>query len=527
MSEASHNHNHILVVDDNEGTRFAFCRMLQSAGFRVSEAATGREALRLAREMPDLVVLDIRLPDMSGYDVCRQIKSDAEMSAIPVLHVSASFVRAEDQVFGLEGGADGYLTEPVDKSVLVATVRALLRARRAEAEATRSREEAERANKAKDQFLAVLSHELRTPLTPVAMAVAALETEPGLPPRMREDLAMIRRNIALEVRLIDDLLDLSRIVNGKLNLVTQDVEVHVLLTSVVDMVLEDVRSKRLEVKWDLQAKKDRIRGDAARLQQVFWNVIKNAIKFTSRGGTVTIRTWNDASQRLFIEVADTGVGIEPDALAHIFLAFDQGDGGAGRNLGGLGLGLSISKAIVEMHGGTIGARSEGKDRGAAFTIELPANGVNTDVRQSDRRVEAASVRQANASATAAVVRVLLVEDHADTLKILQRLLEMSGYAVTTATTVASAAKLCEAQEFDVVVSDIGLPDATGHDLMRALKARRPELQGIAMTGYGMEQDVQSSLDAGFTTHITKPIDVVALDAVIRRLTHRTVGPRLQ
>jgi signal transduction histidine kinase/ActR/RegA family two-component response regulator len=457
---------------------------------------------------------------MSGYDVCRQIKGDAETAGIPVLHVSASFVRAEDQVFGLEGGADGYLTEPVDKTVLVATVRALLRARRAEAEAKRSREEAERANKAKDQFLAVLSHELRTPLTPVAMAVAALEMEPGLPPRVREDLAMIRRNIALEVRLIDDLLDLSRIVNAKLSLVTREVAVHALLTSVVDMVLVDVRSKRLQVEWDLKAGSDAINGDAARLQQVFWNVVKNAIKFTPRGGMVTIRTWNDASGRLFVEVADTGVGIEPQALPHIFRAFEQGEGGTTRSFGGLGLGLSISKAIVEMHGGAIRARSEGKDRGAAFTIELPADGVNADVRQSDRRVEANAVSPA-ANETAAV-RVLLVEDHADTLKILQRLLESSGYAVATASTVASATSLCESQEFDVVVSDIGLPDATGHDLMRVLKARRPELPGIAMTGYGMERDVQSSLDAGFATHITKPIDVVTLDAVIRRLTNRVM-----
>jgi signal transduction histidine kinase len=523
MSEAAY--NHILLVDDNEGTRFAFSRMLQSAGFRVTEAATGRDALRLAREMPDLVVLDIRLPDMSGYDVCRHIKSSEETAGIPVLHVSASFVRAEDQVFGLEGGADGYLTEPVDKTVLVATVRALLRARRAEAEAKRSREEAERANKAKDQFLAVLSHELRTPLTPVAMAVAALETEPNLPARVRDDLAMIRRNIALEVRLIDDLLDLSRIVNGKLRLVTQDVEVHVLLTGVVDMVREDVRSKRLRIDWDLKAASDGIKGDAARLQQVFWNVIKNAIKFTAFGGTVTIRTWNDASQRLFVEVADTGVGIEPQILPHIFRAFDQGEGEATRNFGGLGLGLSISKAIVEMHGGTILARSEGKDRGAAFTIDLPVNGVNTDVRQSDRRVEAKGAPQPGARPAA--VRVLLVEDHADTLKILQRLLEMNGYAVAAATTVESATRLCEAQDFDVVVSDIGLPDATGHELMRALKERRPEMLGIAMTGYGMEQDVQNSLDAGFTTHITKPIDVETLDLVIRRMTNRAVAPRVE
>jgi PAS domain S-box-containing protein len=386
--------------------------------------------------------------------------------------------------------------------------------RRSEEECRRVKEEAEAANRAKDHFLAVLSHELRTPLTPVVMTVAALEIDPGLPPNVRADLAMIRRNIGLETRLIDDLLDISRVIDGKMTLMIQPVEVHVLLNSVTDILASDIRTKRLRVEWDLRAADDHVQGDAARLQQVFWNLVKNAIKFTPDGGLITIRTWNEGPRRLFIQVQDSGIGIEPAALPRIFNAFDQGtDHAVTRRYGGLGLGLAISKAIVEMLGGSIRAESDGKQTGARMTIELTCSG---GVERLINRIE----NRGGDDDAKGALRVLLVEDHLDTLSALRKLLESGGFVVTTAMTVEAGFNLAEVHAFDVLVSDIGLPDGTGLDLMRRLRAAGHAFPGIAVTGYGMDRDVKSSLEVGFAAHLTKPVDLSQLAALIRRLTRR-------
>ena len=510
MSDAKH--NHVLLVDDSEGGRFAMARMLQVAGFHVTEAATGTEGLRLAREMPDLVVLDIRLPDMSGYDVCRTIKSDPATAAIPILHVSASFVRAEDQAHGLEGGADGYLTEPVDRVVLVATVRALIRARRAEAQAREARRVAESASRAKDKFLATLSHELRTPLTPALMSVAALAADHGLPEPVRQELAMVRRNLELEVALIDDLLDLSRATNGKLSLQLQPLSAHELIGDVLTICTSDVRAKGLEIQTDFRAPLDVIRVDSARVRQVFWNLLKNAIKFTPEGGQITISS--EADDRVIrVSVRDSGVGIAAESLSRIFDAFDQGaaDGGT-RPAGGLGLGLTIAKAIVDQHHGAITAESAGAGAGAVFTVTLPLEADAAALpRLTPTQPSANSVQP---------LRILLVEDHVDTAATLSRLLGYAGHRVRSAGTVASALTLAAEEDFDVVISDIGLPDRSGYELMRELKARHG-LKGIALSGYGMEDDLHRGHDAGFHDYIVKPVNIDRLESAIQAVSGRS------
>jgi PAS domain S-box-containing protein/excisionase family DNA binding protein len=369
---------------------------------------------------------------------------------------------------------------------------------------------AEEANRAKDRFLAVLSHELRTPLTPVLMTTAMMESEPGLSPRVREDLAMIRRNIALETQLIDDLLDLSRVTNGKMVLHKRDLDVHPLVRNVLEMVSADASGKQIQIELELNAKRDRVHGDSARLHQVIWNLLKNAIKFTPENGRVCIRSRNECGGRLTIEVQDTGIGIERADLPTIFNAFEQGEEGVARRFGGLGLGLAISKTVVEMHQGTITAQSEGRGSGALFTVGL------TTITAADQPAQAA--HPARCASEAQPIRILLVDDHVDTLKVLRRILESDGHSITSATSVREAARAAGTGSFDLLISDIGLPDGTGMDVVRSVRASHPKVPAIAMTGFGMEQDIRKSEEAGFTMHLTKPVDVNSLEAAIRVLT---------
>ncbi|HYO29260.1 MAG TPA: ATP-binding protein, partial [Thermomicrobiales bacterium] len=374
-----------------------------------------------------------------------------------------------------------------------------------------ARAEAESANQAKDRFLAVLSHELRTPLTPVAMAATAMEMDARLPFECREDAAMIRRNIDLETRLIDDLLDLSRVTSGKLRLNRQRTDVHRLISHVLETVGAELHDKQLKIERQLTAADDRVDADSARLQQTLWNLLKNAAKFTPPGGKVFIGTRNEAG-RLLIEVGDTGKGIAADVLPRIFDPFEQGAADVTQRYGGMGLGLAIAKAVVDLHGGTISADSGGEGKGAVFTVALPLSTADAPSNP------ACGVEPADAPKRP--VRVLLVEDHADTAKILVRLLRMDGSAVWWAGTVAAALEVAAAEPFDVVVSDLGLPDGSGHDLIRRLLRDRPVL-GIAMSGYGMEDDIRRSREAGFVEHLVKPVSLPQLREAIRRVAGTT------
>jgi PAS domain S-box-containing protein len=373
----------------------------------------------------------------------------------------------------------------------------------------RRRLAAEAANRAKDEFLAVLSHELRTPLTPVLAVVSALESAPDLPERHRDDLRMARRNIELEARLIDDLLDLNRIAHGKLEIHLGAVDFHEEIRQALRRIEAETAARHIEVATELNAGYWRGRADAARLQQVLWNLLKNAVKFTPSGGRIEVRTAQSGTESLRIEVADNGIGIDPGALPGIFNAFEQGDAGHARQFGGLGLGLAISRALVELHGGVLTAASAGRGQGAVFTLELPL---------PERMEEEPEEREAcRPQAPSHGLRILLVEDHCDTAEIMARLMEAAGHRVRTADCVAAALREAGSGEFDVVVSDIGLPDGSGHDLMRELRARH-RLRGIALSGYGMEEDLQRSREAGFALHLTKPVDLRRLEAALREVT---------
>ena len=368
--------------------------------------------------------------------------------------------------------------------------------------AQEARMEAERANRAKDGFLAMLSHELRTPLTPVLTSLLAMEHD-RLPDDVQPALQMIRRNVELEARLIDDLLDLTRISKGKVQLSLETVDAHQLLRNALEICQSEIDQKRLRLTLELEAERVYLEADPARLQQVFWNLIKNAVKFTPEGGCLTLRTANKDKNQLQVEVSDNGCGIDPQSLPRIFNAFEQGER---TRQGGLGLGLAISKALVETHRGQITAASAGRDQGATFTALFPL---------SEREIHKASNGADFSPGERKSLRILLVEDHEDTNRSLTQLLRRRGYKVLSAYTIARAMELAATEEFDVLVSDIGLPDGSGVDLIRQLRLVRP-IFGIALTGFGMEEDIRRSHESGFEYHLIKPVDLNRLDLLIQK-----------
>jgi len=371
-----------------------------------------------------------------------------------------------------------------------------------------AKEMAETANQSKDRFIAMLSHELRTPLTPVLMAAAAMEMNPALPESVRDDATMIQDNIRLETKLIDDLLDHSRIVAGKLRLEPAWVNVNEAVRHVCSICMPQLKEKSIRLNFRLEEALEPIQADQARMQQVLWNVLKNAAKFTPDGGAVEVRTGRSASGHLRIEIQDSGVGIAAPALSRIFNAFEQADSDNPHQFGGLGLGLAISRAIMDLHGGTIRAESQGLGRGATFVIEFPRNAPAGE-QNSPRPAMSPDV-------PATPLRLLLVEDHADTARLLSRILGSMGYTVVAARTAAHALELAASQHFDLIISDVGLPDESGYEMMKRITTLRP-IKGIAISGFGMEEDIRLSREAGFVEHIIKPVDIAQLQAAIRRV----------
>ena len=409
------------------------------------------------------------------------------------------------------------------KRLFAGILRDVSELKREEEETRRAREAAEAASRAKDQFLAVLSHELRTPLTPALATLALLETRDDLPPEVAELLELARRNVEMQSGLIDDLLDLTRVSTGKLQLKIETLDVHPVLDDVVDICQHEIDAKSIQIDKRLDAVDHFVQGDPVRLRQVFWNLVKNAVKFTPSGGNIIIRTWNqpadvlaqpgperpDRGRTLMVQVQDTGIGIKPEVLPSIFNAFEQGGDQITRQFGGLGLGLAISHALAVMHDATLTADSEGAGRGATFTLELRT--VAPEVAK-----ERLPHRHAALALAEHPMRILVVDDHADTARVLNLLLSRMGHHVTTAGSVSAATAAMSAGRFDLLISDIGLPDGSGLDVMREAK-QRGLAYGIALSGYGMEQDIQRSREAGFINHLTKPIDLSDLRRAISQV----------
>ena len=613
----------ILVVDDDPAGRYVVARILRHADYQVFEAATGAEALAsVERDGPDLVILDVTLPDVDGYEICRRIKTDPSTASVLVLHLSATFVHAGDAVRGLDGGADGYLTHPVDSRMLIATVRALLRVRQVEGDlresearhrtlfernpvptwvlqaetrrviavnaaaleqygytreeflamaiddlghclgdqgeetrraegATlwrhrtkrgaqidveltevglafgrepvrlvmahdvtdrrrveqaqaallgveqRARQDAEAASQMKDEFLAMLGHELRNPLAAIATAVAVLERSGTEPAAAARAVAVASRQVQHLERILDDLLDVGRLMAGKMRLQPHSLE----LASVVRQTAASFQAAAGEAGHRLvvDAREVWIRGDATRLDEIVGNLLSNAVKYTPRGGVITVSVGPRDGEAV-IAVGDTGIGIDAALLPRVFDLFVQGAQMLDRSGGGLGLGLALVKRLVDLHGGTVEATSEGPGGGSRFTIRLPAI-----PRPSELPEPAPPL-------AAAPKRIMVVEDHEDSRVMLRQLLELKGHHVYEAADGRAGVQEILRVRPDVALVDLGLPGLDGYEVARKVReVCRQDVYLVALTGYDLADYRQRSRDAGFDAHLVKPVapDVLA------------------
>jgi PAS domain S-box-containing protein len=388
---------------------------------------------------------------------------------------------------------------------------------------TQARDEALAASRAKDDFLAALSHELRTPLNPALLLASEASTEPAYPQAAREDFARIKTNIELEARLIDDLLDLTRISKGLLTMQPVSVDLYAVAGEAYQKIQAEAEQKPLRVEWRLDGARPVVQGDAARLQQVFWNVLKNSVKFTPAGGSIVVEGRVDVSAgNVAVDIRDSGIGMGPDEVERIFEAFVQGSHARERGphvFGGLGLGLAITRRVMELHGGRIIARSEGRGRGSCFTIEVPLREVTAapGAHQAAQELPSDGAGAANAPRG---WKLLLVEDHVDTRQAVERLLRRRGYHVTPASSGAEARAAVARLLFDLVICDVGLPDMDGYALLAELHRLQPGLPAIALTGYGSDKDLQAAREAGFTHHLTKPVTGAQLDGAIAAIARK-------
>ncbi|WP_221032115.1 hybrid sensor histidine kinase/response regulator [Actomonas aquatica] len=393
-----------------------------------------------------------------------------------------------------------------------------------------ARDQALAASRAKDDFLAALSHELRTPLNPALLTASARASDESLPAEVRADFESIRDSVALEARLIDDLLDLTRITRGKLKIDRQDIDLHTVLQDALRIVRSEFADKGVTWQLDLTDASLPLRGDAVRLRQVIWNVLKNAAKFSPDQGTIHVSLQivepaaPETGPQVQLIITDEGIGLTPTEVTSVFDAFAQGEhvSSSSHRFGGLGLGLAISRTLVEMHDGSISASSEGRDRGASFTIRLPL------VPATEPPMPVSPTASPAPSATPAApteaapsptrpCRMLLVEDHAPTRATMGRLLRQRGLEIIAVGTYAEALQVEQHGHIDALLSDIGLPDGDGSSLLPELRQHWPDLVGIALSGYGMEEDIKRSERNGFLLHLTKPIEIDQLDRALRRL----------
>jgi hypothetical protein len=424
---------------------------------------------------------------------------------------------ADGQYRWMEGIFTNLLAEP-DVAAIVLNERDITDRKLAQADRDElllreqaARAHAEAANRAKDSFLSIVSHELRTPLTPVLLCVSDLQRDPTLSERAREELTMIREQVELEAQTIDDLLDLTRIGQGNLHLHLQSLDAHEILRETLPAASREIRDKQLAVHLDLTAQCSRLNADPRRLRQIFWNILSNAAKFTPAGGSITIRTEDGPDCLLRILITDTGVGFRPDVVDKLFQPFEQVEQSLTRRFGGLGLGLTIAKQLIDLHHGRVSATSAGTDHGATFILEFPAS-------------TALSPEQAAASIRKPTIRpleILLVEDNLQTLTAMARLLQHAGHRIHTATTIDSALRTIEDHHLDLLLCDIGLPDGSGWELLRRASAIRT-LPAIALSGFGSDEDIDRSRRTGFAAHLVKPVTPQKLHDAIHQA---TLSPR--
>lgn len=521
----------VLVVDDEDSVRITTAAILEQEGYTVDTAEDGHEALsQIERRDYDLVLTDLRMQGMDGGALLTELNTKYPDIVTVVLTGYASI---ESSIEALRQGAYDYLVKPCIIEDLKHTVRRGVEHRRlmlaeqrartnleqlnreleqrvAErtAELTHLNEELAEANRAKDVFLATLSHELRTPLTPVLGWVTLMRTGGLSAKEMAQALDTIERNARLQARLIDDLLDISRIISGKLHLEYEPVDLNTIAETAVETVRSLAEAAQVKLDVSLPDAPLIVQGSPVRLQQIVWNFLSNAIKFTPAGGRVSLRLERaDDEARLIVQ--DTGIGIPPEFLPHVFDRFRQADGSTTRQHGGLGLGLAIVDALAKLHHGQVRAESAGVGHGARFTFTIPLANCLIHTPEVEAYAEPLTITQP----------ILVVEDSPDTLEMMQTFLRRKGCRVLAAESGTDALKLVAAEKPGVVVTDIGMPEMDGYQLLSSLR-RTPGMEkvpAIALSGYAMSEDRDQALRAGFAAHIAKPVDPEELLTVIQKL----------
>lgn len=483
----------ILVVDDNESARYAKVRLLTASGFRVVDAFSGLGAIRLAQEeKPDVVLLDIRLPDIDGFEVCRRLRADVGTASVTIIQITASLQQPEQQVRGLNEGADIFLVAPIDPNVLVATVRAMIRLRRAE---TALRE----VDRRKDEFLAVLAHELRNPLAPLRYGLQIFQQAEIIDPALRNARQIMERQVSQMVRLIDDLLEVSRINQNKLELRKSACTVEQVLENAIETCRPGIEAAEHRLEIALPEVPLNLFGDRVRLAQVFGNLISNSTKYMERGGVIRLEARREGDEAV-ISVTDTGVGIATDQLSRVFEMFAQAPREQANQAGGLGIGLALVRRLVELHGGVVTAQSPGVGQGSTFTVRLPLAPENLP--------EGSAQSTAGTRAAAPGRKVLVVDDNRDSADSLAMILQTMGHEVQIAYDGLEALKTAEAFRPEVILMDVSMPHLNGLQAAEHIRSKDWG-QGIvicALTGYGQREDRRRSEQAGIDHHLVKPVD---------------------
>jgi signal transduction histidine kinase len=521
----------LLVVDDEESLRITTAAIFEKEGYIVDTASSGDEAIALLGKTDyDLVLTDLHMEGGDGLSVLNQIRRHAPLTISVVL---TGFASVESAIAALQEGAYDYLIKPCDIESMKHTIRRGVEHRRlmlAEqkaradlqqlnrdlerrieertAELTRLNAELAEANRAKDVFLATLSHELRTPLTPVVGWIKLLRSGTLDEKSVTQALDAIERNAWLQSRLIDDLLDTSRIATGKLHFEPKPTDLNVVVKAAVDTVRNSAVARTIDLTVSLHPKSLVVLGEPVRLQQIAWNLVSNAIKFTDPGGKVTVTTGVNGNQA-YLTVVDTGIGIAADFLPHVFDRFRQADGSTSRRHGGLGLGLAIADALAKMHGGRLEAHSDGEGRGALFTLRVDLASTGSVVAEiADQKVHSLEG-----------LDVLIVEDSPDTLLLLSTIFRREGANVTTAASASEALQSAVMKRPHIIVSDIGMPETDGYQLLEQLRVLPglSDVPAIAISGYASEEDRERALAVGYLALVPKPVDVDTLFTLIQDL----------
>jgi len=509
----------ILVVDDQDADVSLLERMLRGAGYTsIASTMDPHEVCELQRKNRYcLILLDLQMPGMNGFQVMEGLKDIEKDAYLPVLVITA---QPGHKLRALQAGAKDFISKPFDLAEVLMRVRNMLEVRLLH-------NESKKANHLKDEFLATVSHELRTPLNAI-MGWARMLGSKQLPPdREGHAIAIIERNALALAHLIDDLLDVSRIIAGTFRLAREPVHLVAVAQAALDAVrpLAVTKNVHLTFSSDLPAIKT-VSGDAGRLEQVIWNLLVNAIRFTPEGGRVEVFI-APSNDHMEVRVVDTGQGISPDFLPHVFDRFRQADGATTRRHTGLGLGLAIVRQFVDLHGGTVHAASQGVGCGATFSVRLPISAGGAQVGQAaalgERRTTASTASPMPRLPRLDGLRILVVDDSADGRTLTSLVLTQAGASVKAVASVREALQWLEVERPHVLVSDIGLPDEDGYELIRQIRQDEAEhggfLPAVALTGYARAEDRAQILAAGFQAHVPKPIEPVELATAIATITH--------